>query len=812
MSSFAYYATGTVTVAAGGTAVTGAGTLWSTVIQPGDSFEAGGRAVRVLAVIDDTHLTLAYGWPGTALAASAYLIAYTAPARTTGTYVAERLRELIERQRILDDGVAIYAVQSVGANAPPATPTTGDLHVVGSAATGAWVGYAGHLAVWRGAAWGFTGPEEGMHVYDRAEGRAWAYTALGWSMYAGLASDGIVQKVAALTTTRGGAAWRAEYSVTVTDPAVGSIGADLATFAGWAKGAGDSACTVASGGKFSFAKMTTDTDYTYETGSRSHFMDVEIYTASDFNFPICIKWVGGGSYLTARHIADGTVQVYSYNSSTPTLLFSVSASLGVFTLAASEDDIWTLYRNGEPIASGDVPSHLVAGTKAALRVRNTVAGVLGPIRIGVGSSLPVHGAGVQCWFHEPRAVSAGGKTFVGTNRLSVTNYSGSAAVAQIDETTGASTQVTLWSGSGWQDDHCYPVVLVRPDGRLIAFSSLHLDQTGLRYKVSLAPYDIAGGWSQEYVFAAPAAGGDGVTYPSPAMLSAEGNKIYVFFRNRTSALAYVTSTDLATVAPATVAGGALGATPIWSAETVLIANPGGKGIYSKMWSDGVDRIDFGLTHALAATSGQKIDVRHAYWKGGGLRGSNGAVLGASGVAFSACTPVATSAAPDSLGDTWVWHCCRNRRTGIVQIVFARFLSQSDHRYYYARWDGAAWSKVEIPDTSTNNITYSGSDEKYYSPGVYLDSEHDGVLYASMGPTDAASELYRYVTLDKGQTWYRDKVSPPAIQGARFANENIRPCVPVRRSEQVGVVWFRGGYSHYTAPYAYGTGIMSAPAK
>lgn len=179
--SFAYYATGTVTVAAGGTAVTGVGTLWSSVIQSGDSFEAGGRAVRVLAVIDDTHLTLAYGWPGTALATAAYLIAYTAPARTTGTYVAERLRELIERQRILDDGVPTYVAKGAGGNTPPTTPAASDLYLVGTAPTGAWAGYAGYLAVATDAGgWRFTAPTQGMRVYDTTSDATWERRSAGW--------------------------------------------------------------------------------------------------------------------------------------------------------------------------------------------------------------------------------------------------------------------------------------------------------------------------------------------------------------------------------------------------------------------------------------------------------------------------------------------------------------------------------------------------------------------------------------------------------------------------------------------------------
>ncbi|WP_296580052.1 DUF2793 domain-containing protein [Xanthobacter sp.] len=181
MSFSDFYATGTVTVPAGGTAVVGAGTLWSTPIVAGDTLEAGGRAVRILDVVDNTHLTLAYGWPGAALAGSSYIIVYNAPSRTTGAYVAERLRELIERQRILDDGVPTYVAKGAGTNAPPSAPAASDLYLVGSAPTGAWAGYGGYLAVATDAgAWRFTAPAQGMRLYDTATDATWERHAAGW--------------------------------------------------------------------------------------------------------------------------------------------------------------------------------------------------------------------------------------------------------------------------------------------------------------------------------------------------------------------------------------------------------------------------------------------------------------------------------------------------------------------------------------------------------------------------------------------------------------------------------------------------------
>ncbi len=175
-----FYGAGTISVTANATAVTGVGTLWSATVVPGDTLEAGGRAVRVLSVTDDTHLTLAYGWPGSTLSASAYMIVYNSPDRNSGTYVAERTRELIERQRILAGGANFYSVKQVNLNTPPGSPVADDLYVVGTSPTGAWSGYAGYLAVWLGSAWGFTAPEQGWFAYGKNADALYVRTASAW--------------------------------------------------------------------------------------------------------------------------------------------------------------------------------------------------------------------------------------------------------------------------------------------------------------------------------------------------------------------------------------------------------------------------------------------------------------------------------------------------------------------------------------------------------------------------------------------------------------------------------------------------------
>lgn len=76
-----YYNTGTVSVAAGGTAVTGSGTGWGDdVLLKGDLLMDPAQPAippqRIASITDNTHLVLAFPWPGTAMVAAPYEIRF----------------------------------------------------------------------------------------------------------------------------------------------------------------------------------------------------------------------------------------------------------------------------------------------------------------------------------------------------------------------------------------------------------------------------------------------------------------------------------------------------------------------------------------------------------------------------------------------------------------------------------------------------------------------------------------------------------------------------------------------------------------
>ena len=92
------YSTGTVSVAAGGTIVTGVGALWSgTNVKQGDFISINNlQTVLVLEVTDTTHLVIP-PWTGAAQAAVAYKIYQNYVGRVVGVAAAEDVGVMIEK-------------------------------------------------------------------------------------------------------------------------------------------------------------------------------------------------------------------------------------------------------------------------------------------------------------------------------------------------------------------------------------------------------------------------------------------------------------------------------------------------------------------------------------------------------------------------------------------------------------------------------------------------------------------------------------------------------------------------------------------
>jgi hypothetical protein len=95
MTALVSYSTGTVSVAASGTTVTGVGTLWAgTVVKPGDILQIGNFQTVISDVTDTTHLVIP-PWGGGVQSAVAYKIWQVSPQRFAGAQAMQTVNDLV---------------------------------------------------------------------------------------------------------------------------------------------------------------------------------------------------------------------------------------------------------------------------------------------------------------------------------------------------------------------------------------------------------------------------------------------------------------------------------------------------------------------------------------------------------------------------------------------------------------------------------------------------------------------------------------------------------------------------------------------
>lgn len=95
MTALVSYSTGTVSVAAGGTTVTGVGSIWSgTNARPGDVLQIGNFQTVISDVTDTTHLVIP-PWGGGAQAGVAYKIWQVSPQRFAGAQAMQAVNDLV---------------------------------------------------------------------------------------------------------------------------------------------------------------------------------------------------------------------------------------------------------------------------------------------------------------------------------------------------------------------------------------------------------------------------------------------------------------------------------------------------------------------------------------------------------------------------------------------------------------------------------------------------------------------------------------------------------------------------------------------
>lgn len=71
-------------------------------------------------------------------------------------------------------------------NAPPGSPATGDIYLVGTSPSGAWVGHAKDIAEWNGSSWDFTDGVQGDFLYNATTVLTYIFRSGNWVQTTGI--------------------------------------------------------------------------------------------------------------------------------------------------------------------------------------------------------------------------------------------------------------------------------------------------------------------------------------------------------------------------------------------------------------------------------------------------------------------------------------------------------------------------------------------------------------------------------------------------------------------------------------------------
>lgn len=418
--------------------------------------------------------------------------------------------------------------------------------------------------------------------------------------------------------------------------------------------------------------------------------------------------------------------------------------------------------------------------------------------------------GGWCWYQDERIlVDRDNDDLVIASVANYLGYGGEPRDGDMDVTTfkhasGSRTRVTMATiptlNKG--DDHNVAALWQRPDGRYFACYTGHNYGAGYNggetepksfYRSTTLAND-GSAWDSELEFTWPenGSGEDDVTYTNLHFMSAEGSgqgRLYNIARadDRTPSIAY--SDDQ-------------GAT--WTYGGKLSVSTTGSSYsngYFVFTSNGVDRIDFMCTEHHPRDYNNSI--YHGYIKDGKSYNSLGKVIDDD--IFDVTAP-----APQDFTRVWAtspvtassyhhaWTMEVEMIDGQIQGLFTtrhgnvqetERVGDSDHRLFYARFDGASWQTHELCkmgnslDGKEGDYTGLGSIHPNDASTIYISVEHD--------PRDATPlpkhEIFKGHTSDQGVTW----AWTPITENSTV--ENFRPIVPAWKDGRTALLWLRGRY-------------------
>jgi rhamnogalacturonyl hydrolase YesR len=393
--------------------------------------------------------------------------------------------------------------------------------------------------------------------------------------------------------------------------------------------------------------------------------------------------------------------------------------------------------------------------------------------------------GGWCWYQDPRAIVHDGKLFIGSVKG---NGSGPALVGVYDLQAYKPLGTALMQDNFDRDDHNSPVFHVRPDGSVLAVYARHSREVFHYSRISDPSNPLK--WSDELkherVFSNPK---DKVTYMNLIELSDEG-LLYNFFRGINYNPTFVTSADHGIT---------------WSEPVHFFQNEvGGRHRpYPRYAGNGKDTVYVSITDAHPRNVGNSLyyfEFRNGnFYKADGTRIKN---LAADGpLRPSEAERVFLGSGVERKGrglsapnSAWTSSIAVDGE-GCPHMGYTLYLTNDDHRYRLASWNGSEWIDREV--------AYGGKclyeNESSYTGLITLDPVDPEVVFISTDVNPSTGE-----TTGGKHEIYRARIKPeddistivwkPVTRNS--AVRNIRPVI-LRDGDTRVVLWNRGEFTTYT---------------
>ncbi|MFA7419469.1 MAG: glycoside hydrolase family 88 protein [Melioribacteraceae bacterium] len=402
--------------------------------------------------------------------------------------------------------------------------------------------------------------------------------------------------------------------------------------------------------------------------------------------------------------------------------------------------------------------------------------------------------GAWCWFSDPRSVY-----LEGIQKQIITGWvskEGNIVVASMNSETGKTFQKVLHSNFN-RDDHANPSFLILPDKRLMIFYSSHsVPGNKIIHLTTRNPEDITE-WEDAKDITTNTIGKSSFCYTNPVMLSAENNRVYLFWRGGNYKPTFSFTDDFGKTWS--------NAQTLVQSENIDLIRP-----YMKVASNGIDEIHFAFTDGHPRNEPLNSIYYMKYKKGKFFKADGTQIGDASHLPIKhEITDVVFNAQHNftATGNgvrAWIWDVAFENNGNPV-LVYSLLPEETLHRYFYARFNGKSWDNYFISNAGKSfprlNLTKEQRDpEPHYSGGIYLDHQNPANVYLSK-PVKDVFEIFKYSTSDFGKSWSGTQLTHNSLKN------NVRPYVVRFAPESISprVLWMHGDYEHYTN---FSTGIKT----